>query len=258
MANDRTEILSILEKMPAITLDEMSSIRLMDRVDSKFMAHVSCLPILLKKMSNLFMVQVNNEKVIAPYFTQYFDTPGLDFFVMHQNGKLKRQKIRIRSYVDSNLSFLEIKNKNNKGRTSKNRIPFKMQTTSNFDEFADEKIFLQEHALFDPNTLIPSLENQFERITFVNNRKTERITIDLSLLFKNYKTGIFESLENYIILELKQDGLQYSDFKEILTEMRIKQASFSKYCIGMVMTDPEVKYNRFKKKIQILPKINAY
>jgi hypothetical protein len=240
--------------MPSITLEEMRDIHLMDRIDSKFVAPVSLLPQLLEEMLPYFKVQINNGKRIAPYCTQYLDTPDLGLFIMHQNGKLNRQKIRIRSYVDSNLSFLEIKNKNNKGRTSKIRIPVHLSHIQSITDLNDLR-FLEEHSIFESYKLEPSLANNFNRITLVNNQATERVTIDLDLSFRNYKTGDTQSLDHLMVLELKQDGWQHSYFRDILNRLRIKQLSFSKYCMGSVLTNPNIKYNRFKKKWTIINKI---
>jgi hypothetical protein len=99
------------------------------------------------------------------------------------------------------------------------------------------------------------LENNFQRMTFVNNKETERITIDVGLSFLNYSTNKERSLNDLMVLELKQDGWKRSDFAEILQQMRIKRSSFSKYCMGTVLTNPYTKYNRFKGKVQLLNKI---
>ena len=246
---------SILAEMTPITLPQMKNIHLMDRLDFKFVAPVSLLPELLEEMGSDFMVQEIDNKRIAPYATQYFDTSDLGFFVMHQNGKLNRQKIRIRSYLDSNLSFLEVKNKNNKGRTKKKRIPFDSQHIDSIEELNEEKDFLAGHSIFDVNSLVPTLENSFRRITLTNNNKTERITIDTNLSFSNLKTQRKGDLEPLMILELKQDGLAHSHFRTIVSKLNIKQSSFSKYCMGIVLTDSEAKYNRFKKKIIRLNKL---
>ncbi len=251
----RKQIESILEKMSPITLEEMKDIQLMDRVDSKFVIPMRHLPELLEAMSSDFMVQTKEDTKIAPYTTQYFDTSDLKFFSMHQNGKLNRQKIRIRTYTDSNLSFLEIKNKSNKGRTSKVRVKVNNSHVTSIDELNDKDKFLDEHAFFEKESLVPILENSFKRITFVNNRKTERITIDMQLTFFNYKTSLSTEMDEVVILELKQDGLQRSDFREILNRMRVKPMSFSKYCMGITATNPEIKSNRFKKKIITLNKL---
>jgi hypothetical protein len=253
--NEELEIQAVLEKMAAISLDEMAAIRLMDRIDSKFVAPVSLLPVLLEVMAPCFKVQVINDIRIAPYTTQYLDTPDLKMFVMHQNGQLNRQKIRIRSYVESNLSFLEIKNKNNKGRTKKTRVPVPQTYLASVEDLNDKKQFLEENSLFDSSNLKPSLSNTFKRITFVNNKATERITIDFNLSFRNCRTGNEAALEQLMILELKQDGWQHSDFRDILSRFRIKPTSFSKYCMGTVLTNPESKYNRFKGKWMTINKL---
>ncbi|MDR2679939.1 MAG: polyphosphate polymerase domain-containing protein [Tannerella sp.] len=238
------------ETMSPITLDEMQSVRLMkDRVDCKFAAPASLLRQLLEELAPCFRIQVNDGKRIALYRTQYLDTPGLEMFVMHHNGKLNRQKIRIRSYVDSGISFLEVKNKDNRGRTGKIRVPVPfshVQSVADLD--GDEMHFLNEYAVVDAGSLTPSLSNRFDRITLVNNDATERVTIDLNLSFLNHSTGCETQVENLMILELKQAGRQRSHFRDALCRLRIKPHPFSKYCMGSVLTNPCLKYNRFKNR----------
>lgn len=246
---------SILARMTPITLPQMKEIHLMDRLDFKFVAPVSALPELLEEMESNFMVQEANDKRIAPYATQYFDTSDMGFYVMHQNGKLNRQKIRIRSYVDSDTSFLEVKNKSNKGRTTKLRIPSRVRRVDSMEELSEKRNFLASHSVFDVNSLVPVLENSFHRITLVNNKKTERITIDINLSFFNVKTCKKEHLNSFMILELKQNGLTHSHFRDILSKMRIKQSAFSKYCTGIMLTDADAKHNRFKKRLVTLNKL---
>ena len=240
---------SILKRMTPITLSQMDDIRLMDRLDFKFAAPVNLLPDVLEEMIPSFMVQEVGNGRISPYFTQYFDTSDMGFYVMHQNGKLNRQKIRIRSYLDSNLSFLEVKNKNNKGWTSKFRIPFDSQRINSIEDLNGEKKFLANYSLFDVNSLIPALENSFRRITFVDNEKTERITIDTDISFFNYKTRREELMGPLMVLELKQGGWLHSHFRDIMNKLNIRQNSFSKYCFGIVLTDSGVKYNGLKKQL---------
>jgi hypothetical protein len=246
---------NLLDALPPITLEEMQQIRLMDRVDAKFVASAVSLPLLLAETLPYFKVQVADGKRLAAYRTQYLDTPAFGMFVMHQNGKLNRQKIRIRTYVDSNLSFLEVKNKTHKGRTKKIRVPVAHPHVRSIEELQDSRAFLERHSLFDSATLAPALSNRFSRITLVNLRQTERVTIDLNLSFTNATTGNRTALDNLMVLELKQDGRQRSDFRDILHRLRIKQMSFSKYCMGMALTDPNIKYNRFKRKCLFIHKI---
>jgi hypothetical protein len=237
-----------------ITLEEMDNIRLMDRIDSKYVASENVLPELLERMLPLFKIQTIENKTVAEYGTQYIDTDALDFYNMHQNGKLNRQKIRIRSYLDSARSFLEVKNKSNKGRTSKKRVETAFSRITAVSELHDGLQFLESNSLFPCSRLKPVMENAFRRMTFVNNSATERITIDTGLKFKNYITDREFSADKLVVLELKQDGRSISDFREILTDMRIHTQSFSKYCTGIYLTDPSVKSNRIKPKWIIINK----
>jgi hypothetical protein len=248
----------LLERMPPITLDEMRAVRLMkNRTDCKFVASAAIFPLLLEDVAPYFSVQVNGGKRIAPYRTQYFDTPDLSMYTMHQNGKLNRQKVRIRSYVDSRASFLEVKNKNNRGQTSKVRIPVRQSSdvlpVAGLDDCHIR--FLNENTFFDATALTPSLSNRFERITLVSRRSIERVTIDLNLSFMNHATGNESHRDNLMIVELKQDGRQPSAFLDALRRLRIRPYSFSKYCMGSVLTNPGLKYNRFKNKWIFINKI---
>ena len=101
----------------------MSGISLMNRTDTKFVAGIERVRELLFMAKNDYFVQQTGGMRILSYYSVYFDTKTFDMYVAHQNGKLNRQKIRIRSYVDSGDNFLEVKTKNNRGRTDKKRIP---------------------------------------------------------------------------------------------------------------------------------------
>jgi hypothetical protein len=242
------KIEAILDRMQSISLDEILNIRLMDRVDSKFIAPLCVLPQVLEEMVSHFKVQINNGKCIAPYETQYLDTSDLHMFLMHQNGKLIRQKIRIRSYVDSHDSFLEVKNKNEQGRTIKIRVPVDRSHIQSVEELIDNKDFLEKNAMIDTQKLQPVLANEFKRITLVNNRVNERVTLDFDLSFVNYQTNKRETMPDLLVLELKQDSWQLSDFRNIMNRLHIIPSSFSKYCMGMILTHPRIQYNRFKRK----------
>ena len=62
------------------------------------------------------------------------------------------------------------------------------------------------------------------------------------------------TVDRMVIVELKQDGLCYSPMKEILQDLRVKRLSVSKYCVGTVLSNPTIKYNRFKRKIRMIRK----
>lgn len=51
------------------------------------------------------------------------------------------------------------------------------------------KLFLCEHASYQLDDLRLQVENLFDRITLVNREKTERLTIDTGLSFRNLSSG---------------------------------------------------------------------
>ena len=58
-----------------------------------------------------------------------------------------------------------------------------------------------------------------------------------------------------MIIELKQDGHAASQMKGILLDHRVKPLRISKYCIGMTLTNRDIKSNRFKEKVRAIEKV---
>ncbi len=245
------------QKLEGISLDEMSAVKLMNRIDTKYVVSSSLLEEILLRMSSDYYVQKINDNPISTYDTIYYDTPSCAMYICHHNKKLIRQKVRTREYLSSNLAFLEIKRKTNKGRTKKKRIEIPVDELMDFK--LDEKAvnFLNEKSDFKSFEVSPKVRTHFDRITLVNRRKTERLTIDFNLIFENFVTGKKVALPEMMIIELKQDGLQYSEMKAILSDMRITSNRISKYCIGTVLTDDKIKKNRFLPKVRLIEKITG-
>ena len=246
----------ILKKMPTISLEEMSVVKLMNRIDTKYIFHKSKLAPLLDAMVEDYYVQEINGCLISKYKTLYYDTPDCLMYTQHHDKKLARQKLRTRCYLLNNQYFCEIKTKNNKGRTKKKRIAIDEAGYSNIFANPATVDFVRQYPHFEVNDFIPQLENNFERITLVNKAKTERMTIDMNLLLKNQVTGQVAHIPDLVILELKQDGRYDSPGRRALFNQRIKPCGMSKYCIGTALTNPNVKINRFKKKLRLMQKLN--
>ena len=243
---------NILREFQTISLEEMGEVKLMNRIDSKFVTHINLIIELLKLVRNDYLIQEIDGEVNLPYHTCYYDTSDNNMFYQHQRGKKTRQKIRLRTYETGDSgSFLEIKSKNNKGRTKKKRVRIEEG-----DEISVYSEFLSSHTEYSSQDLVPVIENHFYRITLVNHDKTERITIDTFLEFHNLTNNEKISLPEIGIIEWKRDGRdKKSPLKKFLNELRIHEGGFSKYCIGMAMTDGSLKQNRLKTKIRKISKI---
>ena len=251
-----SQILHLLDQLPPISLDEMKDIKLMNRIDKKYLATIGQLEQLLVLAQGKYMVQQIEGKRYNRYHTIYLDTPDEEMYTMHHNGRLVRQKVRVRTYLDSGDSFLEVKNKNNHGRTKKKRMVVNGVNTLHED---DGDMLLSKYANYLLADLVPKVENRFERITLVNMSKTERLTIDCHVKFHHLETDIHDTFDRLVIIELKRDGNVYSPVKDLLRELRIKPSGFSKYCIGSALTNPGLKRNRFKSRFKKIDKLlNKY
>lgn len=246
-------IADIVQGMKPITLDEMKSVQLMNRIDTKYVVTDTQLREILSRVCDSYYAQEVENNRFSPYRTLYYDTPELAMYIAHHNRHLAREKVRVRTYVDTDLTFCEIKHKNNKGRTSKERI--KMERVDNIVENPSTAAFLAERQPYEVRSLRPQLETAFNRVTLVNYEKTERLTIDCDLTFNDKMSGKMAKMAPLVVMELKQDGRAHSLLKDVLFDMRIKPFKISKYCIGICLTRPEVKQNRFKKKLMKIDKL---
>ena len=255
MTYEQLNRLPVWSQMPTITLDEMSAIKLMNRVDTKYVMRESQLDEMLRMATAEYSVQVIGDVRACRYTTLYYDTADYDMYTRHHNQQLVRQKIRTRRYEESAQCFIEVKNKTNKGRTKKKRIVIPESAFEQFAQNAEAERFLRERANYQPEDITPAMTTTFERITLVNKAHTERLTIDLNLRFCNVRKQTTGEMEGLVIVELKQDGMYFSPMKEILQRLRVKPFKVSKYCLGTVLTDADVKQNRYKQKIRLIEKM---
>jgi hypothetical protein len=241
----------ILSAFAPISLEQMSGVKLMNRTDTKFVTNRTKLYQLLKLAQQDYYIQEIDGERNLEYDTTYFDTRAFDMYNQHQWGHTNRQKIRFRTYCISGLQFMEVKTKNNHGRTKKKRIE-----VTDMDVLEKQKYdFLSKHLRYGADTLQPALNNHFSRITLVNKGKTERLTIDSSLSFHNLQSNKSMDMGDLVIIELKRDGLVSSPVLDMLRQLRIHPHGFSKYCMGSALTNPQLPTNRFKRKLIEVRKI---
>jgi hypothetical protein len=244
------KIVSSIAKFQTVSLKELDGVKLLNRIDTKFICGISTLPEILDEISQNYRILEIGGKSIMSYKTNYFDTAGFKMYNEHQNGKLNRFKIREREYTDSDVNFLEVKFKNNKGRTLKSRT---LRSESLYQFTKDESIFLQSQSPFIPEELEFKLCNYYKRITLTNN--IERVTIDFDMKFISNQ-GETISLPSLVIVEVKQKKKTMdSPVITILKKNHIRSNGFSKYCIGSMMLYNNLKSNRFKSKIQLINKL---
>lgn len=229
----------------------MDSVKLQDRTDTKFMFPESLLPGILELMqADYFALDINGMRY-NHYETLYFDTDNFDLYKRHHNGKVNRFKFRARRYVESNLHFFEVKFKNNKGRTIKDRIK-RPQIDNVICDASDELV--RNISNVDPATLKAKLWVNYRRMTFVSKHSEERLTIDTKLTYIDEKQTI--PIQSLVIAEVKRSSVRArSRFVDLMKKYHVKEKSISKYCLGVITLNSTIKQNNFKPTILYLQKL---
>ncbi len=252
-----------LAAMQPIGLDDMKAVRLMNRVDQKYLAPACRLAELLERVGEEYYVQRVAGEAVSPYKTLYFDTAERVMYLMHHNCKLGRQKVRVRTYRSTDTTFFEVKTKDNKRKTSKVRIPVEAEQFYRVDTLEEVRRFLWRNTPYrfaaeggGEAAVQACLENRFNRITLVDKGMSERVTLDSGIAFHNHATGRDADIGGLMVIEVKHEaGAPPSAIERALHTMHISPCRMSKYCIGTALTDPTVKHNRFKAKLLRIDKI---
>ena len=240
-----------LTQFDPISLEQSAKAHLMKRTDTKFVFPSHLLPAILDKLRPTYRVLEVDKVRLQHYQTVYFDTPDFQLYQQHHNGQRDRFKLRVRSYLDSEIDYLEVKQKDNHDVTRKTR----METATPFDGQAPEiHSFLQRAFPLSETPLAPKITNQFHRISLVSQVDAERLTLDLNLRFIS-PSGNF-SIPGIVIAEVKQPHFSvHSAFIQEMRQSGFRPTRFSKYCVGIALAYPHLKRNAFKPLLLNLEKL---
>ena len=109
MNNARTILEPLAGSIPSVSLEEMDSVRLLNRTDTKYVTDETTLVSLLEdaRAAGYRALETSGSK-LSPYTTVYYDTDGLKMYLAHHDKRLVRQKVRTRIYENSGEAYLEI------------------------------------------------------------------------------------------------------------------------------------------------------
>ncbi len=175
----------LLNHFSHITLDQLNaSYSLMERLDRKYIVSLDTLDDFLEKIqSDYHVLAIKNTKIFK-YDSMYMDTLDRLMYHHHNDQESVRMKVRSRRYVDSNICFFEIKQKDN-NLTRKFRIPYPFDTYEDMDHNAT--MFFDgvctSMGTMKGKKLQPSLRIQYNRITLCSKTTDEKITIDTDIVF---------------------------------------------------------------------------
>lgn len=220
---------------------------LQTRMEKKYLLTPEEFVALSAQMEDLRVLQIDGRRLFG-YESAYFDSPDLELFRAHRQGRRQRYKVRTRTYLDSGESLFEVKLKGGRDQTVKLRIPYEFEDRNHVTDVAHD--FL-EHALLDnyetrPPELVQSLTTRYSRATFVDVEDRARLTCDIDLACT--ADGATQPGPDLILVESKSTGTSRAD--DALARLGIRPVSVSKYCIGIALTNPELPANKWNRMLR--------
>jgi len=241
---------SLLGSFEPVSLEQTNEqASLLKRSDTKYVIRPEQLPAVLSHWMNTHRIlEINNNRIFS-YHSVYYDTPGLRLYHAHHAGAVNRVKFRVREYVDTQISYYEIKKRDNRGITEKQRTRIK-------DKDLACSLMHQTGSEYSRHTLHEALQEtlqvDYDRITLVAKEGGERITIDLNLCFcANDHRAAFP---DRAIIEIKRRRGVMAAEQRFFRAMGIRPGSISKYCLGILSLFPTAKQHRFRMPLRILAK----
>jgi hypothetical protein len=246
------EVERSLAPIVGATLEELDSFALQNRIDTKFVLTEPQVAHVLQTVGARYVVIEVNGIRAGHYQTAYFDTLAWDMYRDHHNGRRDRFKVRYRCYMDSGVSFLEVKRKNNRDRTIKTRIK---ATNTYANLVGNEAAFVAAQTPYAVDHLVPTVRNQFLRVSLASRDELERLTLDFSM--SSVLGESQRAAPNLVIAEVKQPRFTASSpFVSLLRDMRIEPTAFSKYCLAVAQLADGVKRNNFKQRLLFLDRLS--
>ena len=229
----------------ATTLHDLEAVALQNRFDTKYLLAAEQVREMLPTLTRDYRVLEIDGRRQHQYRTRYFDTSDFALYRRHHANAPVRHKVRSRQYVESGLSFFEIKARDADGRVMKTR----QRTASPLLGLGPaERALLAAAVPTDSCAVEPTLSNDFCRITLAGRRTTERVTLDLGIQFAY--DGRAAILPGVAIIEVKQGGADAdSAVRRLMAERGISATSISKYCLGVAMLVPGIERVAFEPKL---------
>lgn len=247
---DQTLFATSLSELEPISLKGLDKVKLMSRVDSKYVFHVRELDGLLREIAPHYAVLEIEGKRLFDYVSLYFDTESYLLYRQHHMGKPNRVKLRFRQYVDTGDVFFEVKKKIKGMRTDKFRIRLP-EITQNITEEAHQ---LMQKLDVDGADMVGKTWINYKRITLAAHASEERVTLDLAMEFVDENGTV--NFPQLVIAEIKQARMsRQSPVLKALQARRISPLRISKYSLAVAMLVPGIKSNAFKSKINQVNKI---
>ena len=257
---------------------------LLTRVDRKYLVPLERAQSLVDGLtSDARVLDIDGRRRFS-YASTYFDTPGLEAFMLAARKRRRRFKVRTRTYLDSGLCFLEVKTRGARGTTVKRRMGYHPDDASRLTGpgrafvaacLASTGVTGPAAAQQVASALRPVLATTYERTTLHLPEAEARATIDTALTWRRLTpvarertavgAGAPQALRPAHLTAAIDDGepVAVADIAVVETKNPAtpspadralwdaghRPTRISKYATGMALLHPELPANRWYRTL---------
>lgn len=252
----RAELRAALAPLSAVSLEELEeAAALQVRNDRKYLLPPERIATLLevaRQVEEPRVLEIDGERLFR-YESLYFDSPQLTNYFDAAHGRPRRRKVRTRTYVDSGLCVLEVKERDNHGHTVKHRLPYESCDRGRLTQAGRE--FVATTGIDAVERLAPVLASSYRRATLLFERSGVRATIDVDLAWSN-RRGERLHTRGFALVETK--SLARAPFLDrMLWRSGHRPVAISKYCTGLAALSPQLPANRWHRTLQWVRALNG-
>lgn len=233
---------------PAITLERLeATASLLTRVDRKYVvAGADVVALAAALPADAAVLEIDGARHFA-YRSVYFDTAARDSYLAAARSRQDRFKVRTRTYLDAASCLLEVKTRDRRGATVKQRLAY---------EPVDERRVTERGAAFvDAATgwpglgagLAPALVTSYRRSTVVAGDGAWRLTVDDGLRCED-GAGV-ALLPGHVIIETKSAG-PATAVDRWLWRQGYRPLGVSKFGTGLGALHGELPANKWRRIIR--------
>jgi hypothetical protein len=227
--------------------DLLVAAELLTRSDRKYVVDQSVLPELVERLDpSIRALEIDGARTFR-YESMYFDTPELVCFREAATMRPNRFKVRTRAYLDSNTCSLEVKARDHRGNTVKERIDHDIDQRGRLTDEGRRFVMGYEYPGRHVDWLVPTLWTVYRRATLLLSVDS-RTTIDTGLSFVT-PTGRTIDAGTWAVVESKSMG-KPTAVDRALWAMGHRPISFSKYAVGMSLLYPDLPAHRWNRPLR--------
>jgi hypothetical protein len=244
-----TSDLAIIGQLPTIALDDLNEIAgLQTRIDRKYLLTLAQAERALSDVAGrLAALDIAGSRSFR-YNSLYFDTPEFTSYRAAATSRRRRFKVRVRHYVDSGFSALEVKTRGARGETVKTRLDCEAELSDAFTlealQFIDGAVQTEGLA----RHLRSTMWTAYHRSTLADLEDRSRITIDRCLQASPAR-GRWRLLTDNVIIETKSTD-RTTPLDRALWADHVRPVAISKYAIAMALHDPSLPANRWNRVLR--------